>query len=133
MTEKMETYMKKSALILVLLSGSAMFSSCATVPGKLKYTELHSRDCSICNRMTPVLEAAAAKYSGLVEVESYGNTSDTGESLVEKYGIKRYPANIFTDRDGIVFFRYEGLLDSRSVEQILDKKIKNMSVMETAK
>ena len=121
-------------LITPVLIIAALAASCASIPsGKLRYIELHSRDCNICNRMGPVLEAASAKYGSKVDVETYGTSMDTGEELEKKYNIRKFPANIFLDPDGVLFFKYEGLLDSKAVEEILDRKIKAMSVTRTAK
>jgi thiol-disulfide isomerase/thioredoxin len=124
--------MKKSIFLMLLMP--VLAASCATThAGRLQYIELYSRDCNICNRMTPVLEAAAAKYGSVVDIESYGPNSDTGEDLEKKYNIKKYPANLFLDADGMIFFRYEGLLDQKSVEEILDRKIKSSGATRTAK
>jgi thiol-disulfide isomerase/thioredoxin len=124
--------MKKNMFVFLLLP--LLAASCATThAGKLQYAELYSRDCNICNRMTPVIEAAAAKYGNTVDIESYGPNSDTGEELEKKYNVKKFPANLFMDADGMIFFRYEGLLDLKSVEEILDRKLKSSAVTRTAK
>jgi hypothetical protein len=123
--------MKKNYFPLVLLL--AFICSCAAVHKKIRYIELHSRDCSICARMLPVIEAAQAGYGSQVDVESYGSGSDTGEELVKKYNVKKYPANLFLDGEDRLFFRYDGLLDAKSVEEILGKQIKSISLTETAK
>lgn len=125
--------LKELKTVLVFIVSSVLLVSCATTSGKLKYIELHTRECNICNRMIPVMEAASVKYKETLDVETYGSTSDTGAELVEKYKIRKYPANLFLDPQGNLFFRYEGLLDQKSVEEILDKKIKSISVTEAAK
>ena len=124
----------KIKIVLVLLIIAALAASCATTAsGRLKYIELHSRDCNICNRMSPVIEAAAAKYDRVVDVETYATSGDTGEDLEKKYNIKKFPANLFLDANGMLFFRYEGLLDQKSVEDILDRKLRAMALTVTAK
>jgi thiol-disulfide isomerase/thioredoxin len=124
--------MKKRLVFAILLL--ALVSSCATMPsGKLKYIELYTRDCNICNRMAPVLEAASSKYGNLLDVESYSTALDTGEEIQKKYNIKKFPANLFLDADGVIFFRYEGLLDNKAVEEILDRKLKALGLTRTVK
>jgi thiol-disulfide isomerase/thioredoxin len=124
--------MKKRLVFAMLVL--ALASSCATTPsGKLKYIELYTRNCNICNRMAPVLEAASSKYGNLLDVESYSTSLDTGEELQKKYNIKKFPANLFLDGQGALFFRYEGLLDQKSVEEIMERKIRALGLTRTGK
>jgi hypothetical protein len=123
----------KRTILVMTIAAAAMCVSCATVPGKLKYVELHTRECNICNRNIPMIEAIQAKYNGIVDIDSYGSNSDTGEDLVEQYGVKKYPSNLFMDSKGVLFFRYDGLLDQKAVEEIIEKKLKADAVTETAK
>ncbi|MCE5300688.1 MAG: thioredoxin family protein [Spirochaetia bacterium] len=89
---------------------------------KAKYISIDSRGCYICQRMEKVIEEVESKYGSEVEIITTSDSSDTGEEYVKKYGINKFPANIFTDMDGKVFFRYDGLLDFKAVEEILKKK-----------
>lgn len=124
--------MKK--IVLLILSAAFILPGCAGAGvKKLKYVELHNRDCSICNRMIPVIEAVSIKYAGKVDVDSYSTSSDTGESYEEDYRVKKFPANLFFDQQGSLYYRHEGLMDIKAVEQILDSKIKVVPVTETAK
>ncbi len=116
--------MKKTCLFLLLLF---LFYSCATTrSGKLKYYNITTRECNVCHRMDPVIESVEAKYRDKVEVGTYSDMSDAVEDILKKYKISRYPLNIFFDQEGKMFYKYEGILDQKAIEEILDKKLENV-------
>jgi thiol-disulfide isomerase/thioredoxin len=117
--------------VLFLISFLAV--SCATTSGKIKYYNIYGRDCNVCHRMDDDLDALDVKYKDSVEVMRLSDTSDTGEDLIKQYRVSRYPLNIFYGKDGKVFFRYDGILDKKAIEDILDRKLKNAKVPGTEK
>jgi L-rhamnose mutarotase len=107
-----------------------IFGGCAgTGPKRMKFYSLTSRDCNVCHRMDNDLDAVEAEYKDTVEVSSYSDTSDTGEDLAKKNNIKRYPGNIFLDENGKLLFKYEGILDKRAMEDILNRILKARQVL----
>jgi thiol-disulfide isomerase/thioredoxin len=86
---------------------------------KVRYIEVNSRDCYVCQRMEPLIDEMVKTYGNIIDISTYSDTSDSGSEIVKKYNIKKYPANIFMDGNGTVFFRYEGLLDKFSFKGIL--------------
>ncbi len=116
--------MKTLKAVFVLLS-VIIISGCASVPfagKKVRYVEVHSRSCYVCQRMEKVIDELDSKYGSQVEIDSYSDSSDEGGEYVEKYKITKFPANIMLDATGAVFFRYDGLLDVKALETQFFKK-----------
>lgn len=89
---------------------------------KISYMQINSRGCYVCQRMEPVLDVIEKEYGSIVDISTYAATSDGTEAIVKKYNIKKFPANIFLDDKGNVFFRYEGLLDAKAIRDVLKTK-----------
>jgi thiol-disulfide isomerase/thioredoxin len=120
--------------IIAVIAAALALSACAGAgTRKLKYVELYTRDCNICNRMPPIIEALALKYPESVNFETYSASGDYGGEIAEKYRTKKYPANLFLDADENLFFKYEGFMDQRSIEDVIDRKLRAMGVTGTAK
>lgn len=109
--------------LAVFLVFVIMLSGCATGGGKkIRYLEINSRDCYVCQRMEPIINAIESEFSDSVDISTYSGSSDNGMDLVKKYNIKKYPANIFLDDKGTVFFRYEGLMDIMAIKGVFKTK-----------
>ena len=120
--------------MIFILAFLLFSSSCATTgQGKLKYIVLTSRDCSVCNRMLPVVDSVNGKFKSIVEADTLYENGNTGEVMVEKYKVKKYPANLFIGPDGELFYRYEGLLDERSVFEIINMELARKKISEEKK
>ncbi|MEI7542482.1 MAG: thioredoxin family protein [bacterium] len=112
-------------LILVIL-----LASCASLGyKKVSYMQINSRGCYVCQRMEPVLDIIEKEYGNIVDISTYAATSDDTVAIIKKYNIKKFPANIFLDDKGNVFFRYEGLLDAKAIRDVL--KIKGIESPQT--
>src|SRR5665811_1161624 len=115
--------MGKAGNIAVILTALFFLTGCASMTGKkVKYIEINTKECYICQRMEPILNEIESKYGNEVDISTYSGKSDGGEDLIKKYNIKKFPANIFLDDKDNVFFRYEGLLDSRAIRDVLKMK-----------
>ncbi len=111
----------------IIFSAVAAFllvsGGCATTNvKKVTYIEINARGCYICQRMDPILTEIEKDYKGQVDINTYSGTSDGADDIVKKYNIRKFPANIFLDDKGAVFFRYEGLLDSHAIRALLKDK-----------
>jgi hypothetical protein len=110
-------------LAFFILNGCA-----ATGPQRIKFYSITSRDCNVCHRMDNDLDAIEVEYKDRVDVSTYSDSSDTGEDLAKKNKISRYPGNIFLGEDGKLLFKYEGILDKRAMEDILNRILKSRQV-----
>jgi len=115
--------MGKAGSIAVILSVLFLLQGCASMTGKkVRYMEISTKECYICQRMDPIINEIESEYGNEVDISTYSGKSDGGEDLIKKYNIKKFPANIFLDDKDAVFFRYEGLLDVRSIKDVLKMK-----------
>jgi len=109
--------------LLAVCAVVSLLTGCATSGArKVSYIEINSRGCYVCQRMDQVITDIEKEYGSQVEITSYSGTSEGAADIIKKYNIRKYPANIFLDDKGAVFFRYEGLLDTQAVKNVLKSK-----------
>lgn len=113
--------MKLLIRICVLIVAAIFLVSCATTytGKKVKYIELRQRGCYVCQRMDAVTDEIVAKYSNDVDFASYSDSLEEGAGLIKKYHITKFPSNLLFDSKGNLFFRYDGILDFRAIEEQL--------------
>ena len=115
----MKTLSVKAAAVLLAF----VLTGCAS--GGLKkvtYMEINDRGCYVCQRMEPIIDEIEKQYGNEINITTYSGTSESGMDIVKKYNIKKFPANIFLDETGMVFFRHEGLLDIQAIKSVLKTK-----------
>ena len=78
--------------------------------------EVSSKTCRPCKKMEPILRALQSSYTGQLKVIFVDVLEN--RAVVEKYGIKSVPTQIFFDSKGTILFRHSGVLSS---EEILDR------------
>ena len=78
--------------------------------------DLGSDECIPCKEMAPILEGLKTEYAGIFQVQFMDIRKEP--KLVEVYGIRVMPTQIFFDASGKELFRHEGFY---SREDILSK------------
>jgi len=80
--------------------------------GVPRLLELGSNECRPCQMMQPILADLRKEYPGKLQVDYIDIWKDGSlrktQSLLQQYGVKAIPAQIFFDAKGTVVFRHVG-------------------------
>lgn len=106
-----------AAMLILMLSGCASGGL-----KKVTYIEISDRGCYVCQRMDPIIDEIEKQYGNDINITTYSGISEGTADIIKKYNIKKFPANIFLDETGAVFFRHEGLLDVQAIKGVLKTK-----------
>lgn len=88
------------------------------------FVELGSENCVPCRMMKPVMKAVEEGYGGKVRVVFHDVWTAKGKAEGSKYGLRVIPTQVFLDRNGAEFFRHEGFLSKKEIDQLLTDRIK---------
>jgi len=103
-------------------SGAGTPSAGATPAGAplVTFVELGSDNCVPCREMRPVMDAITRDYSPDVLVVFY-DVYERGD-MVERYGVRVIPTQVFLDENGKEFYRHEGFLPREEIEALLAER-----------
>jgi len=111
--------MKKYILFLVFI---LVLVNCGSQKPKVKILSIESKGCHFCEEQQQIFEKLKEKYKTKIMIEVHLIEDPDGTSFADKYGVTRFPTNIFMDEKENVFFRADGLLKKDTIEKILQIK-----------
>jgi len=91
----------------------------AEPPAVVTFIELGSVNCIPCRAMQPVMKNIEGRYKGKVKVVFYDVWTPEGQPFGAKYRIRVIPTQVFLDKDGKEFFRNEGFLPEKVIDDLL--------------
>lgn len=83
------------------------------IAGMVTMVDLGAHSCIPCKMMTPIIEAVSKEYEGRAAI-AFIDVWEHRE-VVEGYGIRAIPTQIFYDAQGKERFRHEGFMDRDSI------------------
>jgi thioredoxin 1 len=86
---------------------------------KVTFIELGSVNCIPCKAMQPIMAELKQKYPEELEVVFHDVWTDEGKPYVATYRIKLIPTQVFLDSRGKEFYRHEGFLALKDLEEVL--------------
>ena len=89
--------------------------------GMVTLVDLGAASCKPCKMMAPLLEELKSEYAGRAAVVFVDVRHE--RSMVERFGIRAIPTQIFFDRAGVEVYRHMGFLDKEAMAQMLNKLI----------
>jgi len=89
------------------------------VKGLVTMIDLGADQCIPCKMMAPILAELREEYKGKAAIVFLDVRKD--RTLVDKYGIRVIPTQIFYDQAGREYLRHEGFMDKKTIVAILTK------------
>ena len=118
-------FTKRNAMIknFVFCAALVVATSCTLATESKKplvtFIELGSVNCIPCKMMQPVMQKAAEKYPGQVNVVFHDVWTPQGEPYGKQYRIMGIPTQVFLDKDGKEYARHVGFFDFENLEKVL--------------
>ena len=108
-----------TALILCVLCGCAPQKEQARVT----LTEYYSPSCETCVEMMPVIDAVEREFKGRVPVIKISLDTKEGALKASELSLKTIPALIFSDFQGVAYYRHDGKITKEEIEKIIKLKL----------
>ncbi|MCX8093358.1 MAG: thioredoxin fold domain-containing protein [Candidatus Goldbacteria bacterium] len=109
--------MKKISLIFFIL---IFIYCCGSGKPKVKILSIESKGCHFCEEQQKIFEELKQKYKNKIIIEVHLIDDPDGLSYADKYGVTKFPTNIFLDNKGNVIFRADGLLKKETIIKVLN-------------
>lgn len=83
------------------------------------FLEFGSKGCSACMRMEGVMDEIRKKHAERINVVFYNVMLLENQEYMSYYGVATIPTQIFLDNTGKEFFRHNGYISSKEIENRL--------------
>jgi thioredoxin-related protein len=103
-------------LILILL----FLNGCNSNKSKITIISIESKGCHFCEEQQKIFSELKEKYKDKIIIETHLIEDPDGLSYADKYGVSKFPTNIFQDEKGNIVFRADGLLKKETIIKILN-------------
>ena len=72
--------------------------------------------------MQPVMRSVEKRYGEQLKVIFYDVSQENNRRFVQQYAVRMIPTQVFLDVNGKEFFRHEGYLGERDIDNLLKTK-----------
>lgn len=109
--------MRKIILLFILF---IFIYGCGYEKSKITILSIESKGCHFCEEQQKVFIELKEKYKNKIIIEIHLIDDPDGLSLADKYGVTKFPTNIFFDNKNNIIFRADGFLKKETIIKVLN-------------
>jgi|GEM_PF-1866937 thioredoxin 1 len=117
--------MKRSIGVIIAAIATAFVIGCTPQKeaAKVTITEYYHPSCETCISMMPVVDAVQAEFKGSVLIVRVSLDTKEGAKKASALSIATIPMFVFSDFQGVDYYRHDGKMTKEEIENIIRIKL----------